>query len=109
MIEDCASLMTNINSENIPGITGDYIIYSTGYSKTIDLGFDGLLFSSRRSLLGMEKELNSLPLINDIFDKETALFSKIYRLLRDQRHDSNLTNDFMLVLIKASKKTFYFV
>ena len=103
LIEDCASLMTNIESDVMPGTEGDYVIYSTGYSKTIDVGYGGLLFSKNYSLSSMEKCLDELPLLNDEFEKETALFSKIYRIIRNQRHESKLAIDFydggLLVLL----------
>ena len=108
LIEDCASLMTNIESDVMPGTEGDYVIYSTGYSKTIDVGYGGLLFSKNYSLSSMEKCLDELPLLNDEFEKETALFSKIYRIIRNQRHESKLAIDFYACLSNSFKSNFIY-
>lgn len=108
MIEDCASLMTNNISETTPGTVGDYVIYSTGYSKTIDVGFGGLLFSKKYDLSEIEKKLIKLPLISEEFKNETSLFSKIYRILRNQRHDSKLAKDFYSSLNNSFKDNFLF-
>lgn len=108
LIEDCASLMTNIDSDTMPGTEGDYVIYSTGYSKTIDAGYGGLLFSKKNTLSSIEKLLNKLPLFTDEFEKETALFSKIYRLIRNQRHESKLALDFYTCLSNSFKNNFIY-
>jgi len=108
MIEDCASLMTNEMTSSTPGTVGDYVLYSTGYSKTVDLGFGGILYSKTYSLSNMEQDLSELPLFNDKFEKETSLFSKIYRLLRNQRHESNLSKDFYGCLNNSFKDNFLY-
>lgn len=51
LIEDCASAM-GAKSPGYPlGAMGDYTVYSTGYSKTLDLGYGGLLVSHTFSRL----------------------------------------------------------
>lgn len=91
LIEDCASLMTNKETINYkPGTIGDYVIYSTGYSKTIDCGIGGLLFSKSQSLKSIEMNESRLPLYDESFSEETGLFSKIYRLLRNHNKPSKL-------------------
>lgn len=94
LIEDCASLMTNRVSDYLPGTVGDYIIYSTGYSKTIDNGIGGLLFSSSHSLVEIEHSEDRLPLYRAGFALEIKLFSKIYRIIRNQRYQSELCRCF---------------
>lgn len=108
LIEDCASLMSNIESTVMPGTVGDYVIYSTGYSKTIDLGFGGLLFSKRFSLVSIESHEVRLPLFDKKFEQETALFSKIYRILRNQRYQSKLESDFYSCLMHSFKENFIY-
>lgn len=83
LIEDCASLMTNTGTDYIPGTVGDYVVYSTGYSKTVDLGFGGLLFSRDNSLSMMEEAEKSLPEYRDEYELNSALFSRLYRIIRN--------------------------
>lgn len=94
LIEDCASLMTNEGEKFIPGTVGDYVIYSTGYSKTIDIGFGGILFSSRYTLKDVERKEHLLPDFNDSYEKDFNLFSRIYRLIRNENRQSQLVEDF---------------
>lgn len=108
LIEDCASLMINVGTELMPGTIGDYVIYSTGYSKTIDIGFGGLLFSKKYSLDSIEVHEGMLPLFDEKFEKETALFSKIYRILRNQRYESDLERDFYSCLTNSFKHNFIY-
>lgn len=108
LIEDCASLMTNENSSIYPGTIGDYVVYSTGYSKTIDNGIGGLLFSSYHSLQEMEKKEKELPLFKKYYDEETILFSKIYRVLRNHRGESQLVKDVYHSLLYSFKDNFIF-
>lgn len=108
LIEDCASLMTNEKKKNIPGSVGDYVIYSTGYSKTIDNGIGGLLFSKKHSLFMIEQQEKKLPLFNIKFENETKLFSKIYRILRNEKSETNLKKDFYNCLTNSFKDNFLF-
>ena len=108
LIEDCASLMTNIKIDYFPGTIGDYVIYSTGYSKTIDLGMGGLLFSKKHSLDSICEHEKQLPLFKDYFEKETSLFSKIYRLFRNQRHESDLEKEFYKGLKDSFERNFLY-
>lgn len=108
LLEDCAALMVNDGSEYIPGTVGDYVVYSTGYSKTIDIGFGGLLFSSKHTLKEAEKREISLPPFDNSFEKDYLLFSKIYRLIRNEKHKSNMTNDFYMSLQKSFKDDFIY-
>ena len=86
LIEDCASAMGAQSDSYKLGSQGDFTVYSMGYSKTVDLGFGGLIVS-KRDLKVIEKEEKNLPLYTEDTD-ELALFSKIYR---DLRNDNNNT------------------
>lgn len=108
MIEDCASFMFNEIRKNSYGTIGDYIIYSTGYSKTIDNGIGGFLFSSRYSLIDIENKERLLPLYNEQIEKETQLFSKMYRIIRNYGENLKLTEEFFQILKNSFKDNFVF-
>lgn len=79
--------MTNRSGSYRPGTVGDYVIYSTGYSKTVDIGIGGLLFSVSADLEDAEKEERSLnpyqECIGDewrIFQRYTGLFEIMDRI-----------------------------
>lgn len=87
LIEDCASAMGAAVSGKNVGTFGDYVIYSTGYSKTIDVGYGGILSSSEP--LDNETALNdSLPIYSKNVDADENFFSKIYRLIRNSSGQS---------------------
>lgn len=88
LIEDCASLMTNRSGSYRPGTVGDYVIYSTGYSKTVDIGIGGLLFSVSADLEDAEKEERSLNPYQECIGDEWRIFSKIYRTIRNNGQNS---------------------
>ena len=94
LIEDCASLMTSDGENYMPGTMGDYVVYSTGYSKTIDIGFGGLLYSKKHSLDIAEELERTLPPFRQEFEEECSLFSKLYRTIRNAKHDSNIVKYF---------------
>lgn len=101
LIEDCASAM-GAQSDDYPlGRMGDYTVYSTGYSKTIDLGFGGIIVSDN-NLDAIKKEEKSLPLMPRE-SKELALFSKIYRALRYAPADSEFRKKIYAVFPQAVK------
>lgn len=81
LIEDCASAM-GAEADYPIGRMGDYTVYSTGYSKTMDLGCGGLLCSDL-PMSGLEDKEKELPEMSNDAGKNMALFSKIYRLLRN--------------------------
>lgn len=82
LIEDCASAM-GAEVLGVPcGAFGDYSIFSTGYSKTIDAGGGGILIS--------DKDLSEIQQFESILPKKTeqseiddSFFSKLYRLIRN--------------------------
>ena len=84
LIEDCASAMGAEAHRYSLGETGDYTVYSTGYSKTLDLGFGGILTSLAYPLESMEAAEQALPVLTEQSRRELALFSKLYRLLRNE-------------------------
>lgn len=84
LIEDCASLMGQGGEAIYPGTHGDYVIYSTGYAKTISLGFGGIVFSNKRSLVEIEKKEKTLPAEPALADEYWSSFSKKYRKYRTE-------------------------
>lgn len=86
LIEDCASSMGATVSGDITGNFGDYVIYSTGYSKTVDIGNGGYILSDhpldREAALGAK-----LPLYDSRAEDLAASFSKRYRAFRNSRRD----------------------
>lgn len=92
VIEDCASLMSRDGEIYIPGTLGDFTIYSTGYSKTIDIGFGGLLYSKNYDLKRAEKLEQSFGVWDDCYKNEWNEFSKIYRILRNDGQTTNLAS-----------------
>jgi dTDP-4-amino-4,6-dideoxygalactose transaminase len=81
-IEDCASAMGAILPEGICGSFGDYSIFSTGYSKTIDIGNGGFLLTDR-SICKMQSIYEQLPVWNQQIEENESFFSKLYRLIRN--------------------------
>lgn len=87
LVEDCASAMGAVVDGVVVGSFGDYSIFSTGYSKTIDLGYGGFILSNND--LYCEKEMYSeLPLINDSISGRISEFSKKYRAFRNSVNES---------------------
>lgn len=82
LIEDCASAM-GAEVLGIPcGSFGDYSIFSTGYSKTVDLGGGGILISDRDLSEIMRCESN-LPERGKQAETDEAFLGKLYRLIRN--------------------------
>ena len=91
LIEDCASAMGARSSEYPLGAMGDYTLYSTGYSKTLDLGYGGLLVSQEKDLLDLEARERELPSLTAEAVQNLAFFSKMYRLMRNEGGDLPIT------------------
>ena len=84
LIEDCASAMgASIEGENV-GRFGDYVIYSTGYAKTVDVGFGGII-ASDHELDEMQKMYKQLPMQSKQSERNQEFFSKLYRLIRNEK------------------------
>ena len=87
LIEDCASSLGSRDDKgNISGLNGDYVIYSFGHSKILDLGNGGLLISDRNLDKAKEK-LEELPLFNKKIEIKEEAFSKEYRNVRYIHND----------------------
>ena len=84
LIEDCASAMGAAATHYSLGCIGDYTVYSTGYSKTLDLGIGGFLFSKSRSLTDAIALEQSLPDLCEENERNMAFFSRLYRLMRNE-------------------------
>jgi len=89
VIEDCAAALGAKIGKRYAGEFGDYSIFSFGFSKTIDLGNGGMIFSSRDLSKCIELN-NQLPVYTPKIEKELSFFSKLYRLIRN----SNLKTEF---------------
>ncbi|MDP9858632.1 hypothetical protein J2S71_000328 [Olsenella profusa DSM 13989] len=83
-IEDCASAMGACypNGSQV-GSVGDYSVYSFGYSKTISLGFGGLLVSNVGREFEIQEWLSELPFRDDSVDRYEEFLSRCYRQLRN--------------------------
>ena len=84
LIEDCASAMGATQPDYTLGCVGDFTVYSTGYSKTLDLGFGGLLISHCFALEEYEKMERMLPCVTEEAEENLRFFSSLYRLIRNQ-------------------------
>lgn len=88
LIEDCASAMGSEADHYKVGTLGDYVVYSTGYAKTLDLGYGGILFSKDHDLectVELEKDFSEQTRESE---DNMAFFSKLYRLMRNEGTDS---------------------
>lgn len=87
LIEDCASAMgASVNGKEC-GTFGDYSIFSTGYSKTVDLGGGGIVISDS-DLSILEKIYSTLPKYSNQIEIDDAFFSKLYRLIRNNEEQT---------------------
>ena len=107
VIEDCASLMTRGGIDYIPGTIGDFTVYSTGYSKTIDLGFGGLLFSKKYDVESLERIESGLPPFKQAYKEEWEIFSKVYRVLRNSNENSRIAKIVYDNLGEALRGSYY--
>ena len=82
-IEDCASAM-GAEAEYPLGRMGDYTLYSTGYAKPIQVGFGGLLTSETDPLDWVRAAQEGLPVYDEAIDQTETLFSRLYRVLRNE-------------------------
>ena len=101
LIEDCASSLGSTNEAYGPvGVLGDYVIYSFGYSKIVDLGKGGVL-ASDRNLNKAESLLQRMKKYDAETEKMEDDFSAAYRKARYVSHDyksvSALMNDAMFL------------
>lgn len=84
LIEDCASAMGASVNGKMTGSFGDYVIYSTGYAKTVEVGFGGIV-ASDHNLDEMEKMYRQLPMQSEQSEWNQEFFSKLYRLIRNEK------------------------
>lgn len=90
LVEDCASAMGAQTQEYPLGDVGDYCVFSTGYSKTIDLGYGGFVWSRQHDLSRMEACEEALPLPDEHMEENETFFSRLYRLVRNEGHDTQI-------------------
>lgn len=108
LIEDCASMMGGGAENYVPGTLGDYVIYSTGYSKTVDIGYGGLLFSSKHSLFKLEELEYKLPNYKEQLEKEWSIFSKMYRIIRSEGENASISKAFYSILPDTCRELFLY-
>ena len=106
MIEDCASAMGAEADGYELGKAGDYCVYSTGYSKTIDLGYGGVLVCREHKLETEEELEKELPEETEDGRKNAELFSAIYRTLRNHEKDSSLKSGIYELFPQICRNTF---
>ena len=106
LLEDCASAM-GATSTYAVGHMGDYAIYSTGYAKTVDLGYGGLLASNKDDLSWALQDEKRLPLWACGLERTETLFSRMYRVLRSYP-DGLLDRAVYEMLPDASKNLFLY-
>ena len=106
LIEDCASAMGASSERYALGTVGDYVIYSTGYSKTLDLGFGGFLFSSGKDLGEAERMEKLLPELTQENEENMAFFSRLYRLMRNEGKNTPIERMIILGLAEACRTDF---
>ncbi len=105
LIEDCASAM-GAEADYPLGKIGDYTVYSTGYSKTLDLGLGGILYSKTHSLDSMREKEKTLPAFSSEDEKNLELFSKLYRLLRNNGNGCDIEKEIYNMLPTVCKNAF---
>lgn len=106
IIEDCASAMGAKAFDYSVGCMGDYVVYSTGYSKTLDLGLGGFLYSKENDLSVIESEERKLPDFTEENEKNMTFFSKLYRTIRNQGTDSRIEKMIYQGLAECCKSDF---
>ena len=87
LIEDCASAMGAEVDGQLCGSFGDYSIFSTGYSKTIDVGGGGFLLTDN-SVDIIKSEYELLEEKSNHLEDDEAFFSRLYRLIRNNPNQS---------------------
>lgn len=96
LIEDCASAM-GAEADYPLGRMGDYTVYSTGYSKTLELGYGGIVCSDLPLEILSEHEKTLLPL-TDEGKNSMSLFSRLYRVLRNHGTGTELEKEIYRLL-----------
>ncbi len=108
LIEDCASAMGAHAANYELGAVGDCVLFSTGYSKTLDLGTGGILCSRQVSLEATEEEEKKLPPLDNADEKSLAFFSKLYRFMRNQASDTFLEAEVYRVMYESCRGGFLY-
>lgn len=90
LIEDCASAMGATLPDGAPvGSFGAYAVYSTGYAKTVEAGFGGLVTAAPGfSPSEIVRICARLPRLSAETEERDALFSRLYRALRNSNADA---------------------
>ncbi len=108
IIEDGASAMGVTPARYTMGELSDYTVYSTGKSKTVDLGFGGLLFSKCSDLSVAQGVKKTLPTFEEVPENNLGFFSKLYRFLRNNPDPSELKDNIYQSLCNFCKDDFLF-
>ena len=100
VIEDCALAM------GLRQTYGDYVLYSTGYSKTIDLGFGGILHGPDSVLENCENREKYLKHRTHDTASYERFFSKLYRFIRNCNEENELINSIYFEMYNKSRDAF---
>lgn len=84
LIEDCASSMGAQTPDGAVGSFGDYVVYSTGHAKTLDLGGGGIV-ASDHNLESVMRVLDKMPFQTPAGLAQEVMFGKIYRQFLNTR------------------------
>ncbi|MBR2835377.1 MAG: DegT/DnrJ/EryC1/StrS aminotransferase family protein [Coriobacteriales bacterium] len=106
LIEDAASAM-GASAAYPVGSLSDYCIYSTGYAKPVDAGFGGMLTSEHDPLNWFEDQVRDLPLLNSQIEQTETLFSRLYRVLRNNP-DRKLDVEIYRAFYRGSRDAFLY-
>lgn len=106
VIEDCASAMGASAETYQLGRVGDYTVYSTGYAKTLDLGYGGFLRSRYTHLEAAREREKTLPMYSEKQEKNQAFFSKLYRMLRNEGTDTAIESMIYRGLLSCCRDDF---
>jgi len=98
LIEDCALAMGAEINRQMVGDFGDYAVFSFGYSKTIDLGYGGLIVT-KNDLTQIQKVNNRFNYYDTGIGEKLKLISELYRVIRN-----NNETDFAKYIFKYFTK-----
>lgn len=108
VVEDCASALGAVDDTgSYVGFSGDYSLFSFGYSKTVSVGYGGLLCANGCSRLPFHTE--NLPLFSDEIESKEEFFSKVYRVFRNSGYGyDEFSSELFISLSSLFKDCFCF-
>lgn len=107
LIEDCASAMgARLGNGVDVGSIGDFAVYSFGYSKTVELGFGGMLTGRREKLEPLVNAQLAMPLRSVQALRSEALASRLYRVMLNERKITSFESGLLLGAANALKSVY---